>query len=192
VNLSFIHLSFIPSRDHRDRMSAMAALPILSETLTLLAAALLILAAGCDILTRLIPNAIPAALALLGLALRLLDGSWPWALLAGVIVFGLCLLCWLRGWMGGGDVKLLGACALLVPPLSVFPMITAVGMAGGVLAFLYLAARRVVPRPVPLMAGLRPHGFLGRALRAERWRLSRGVALPYAVAIAIGSLASFP
>jgi Flp pilus assembly protein protease CpaA len=71
-------------------------------------------------------------------------------------------------------------------------MITAVGMAGGVLAFLYLAARRVVPRPVPLMAGLRPHGFLGRALRAERWRLSRGVALPYAVAIAIGSLASFP
>jgi prepilin peptidase CpaA len=110
----------------------------------------------------------------------------------GGIVFGLCLLCWLRGWMGGGDVKLLGACALLVPPLSVFPMITTVGMAGGVLAFLYLAARRVVPRPVPLPSGLRPNGFLGRALRAERWRLSRGVALPYAVAIAIGSLASFP
>ena len=44
----------------------------------------------------------------------------------------------------------------------------------------------------PLPSGLRPNGFLGRALRAERWRLSRGVALPYAVAIAIGSLASFP
>ena len=170
----------------------MAALPILSDTLTLLAAALLILAAGCDILTRLIPNAIPAALAVLGLGLRLIDGSWPWALLAGGIVFGLCFLCWLRGWMGGGDVKLLGACALLVPPLSVFPMVTMVGIAGGVLAFLYLAARRLVPRPAPLPAALRPHGFLGRALRAERWRLSRGAALPYAVAIAIGSLTSFP
>ena len=170
----------------------MAALPILADTLTLLAAALLILAAGCDILTRLIPNAIPAALAVLGLALRLIDGSWPWALLAGGVVFGLCFLCWLRGWMGGGDVKLLGACALAVPPAAVFPMVTLVAIAGGALAFLYLAARRVVPRPAPLPAGLRPRGFLGRALRAERWRLSRGVALPYAVAIAIGSLASFP
>ena len=170
----------------------MAALPILSDALTLLAAALLILAAGCDILTRLIPNAIPAALAVLGLALRVIDGSWPWAVLAGGIVFGLCFLCWLRGWMGGGDVKLLGACAMLVPPLSVFPMITTVGIAGGVLAFIYLAARRLVPRPSPLPSAQRPQGFLARALRAERWRLSRGAALPYAVAIAIGSLAAFP
>jgi prepilin peptidase CpaA len=173
-------------------MSEMAALPIASDMLTLAAVALLVLAAFCDILTRLIPNAIPAALAVLGLALRLIDGSWPWALLAGGVVFSLCFLCWMRGWMGGGDVKLLGACALLVPPASVFPMVTMVGIAGGVLALIYLTARRVVPRPSPLPAALRPQGFLGRALRAERWRLSRGAALPYAVAIAIGSLTAFP
>lgn len=170
----------------------MAALPIASDMLTLAAVSLLVLAALCDILTRLIPNAIPAALAVLGLALRLIDGSWPWALLAGGIVFGLCFLCWMRGWMGGGDVKLLGACALLVPPASVFPMVTMVGIAGGVLAIVYLTARRLVPRPLPLPAAQRPQGFLGRALRAERWRLSRGAALPYAVAIAIGSLTAFP
>jgi prepilin peptidase CpaA len=173
------------------------ALPIastafLSDMLMVLAAALLVLAACLDILTRLIPNAIPLALAALGLALRVVDGSWPWALLAGGIVFALALMCWLRGWMGGGDVKLLGACALLVPPASVFSMVTLVGMAGGALAFVYLAARHLVPRPTPLPAARRPHGFLGRALRAERWRLSRGAALPYAVAIAIGSLAAFP
>lgn len=170
----------------------MTALPMISDTLTIAAAGLLVLAACFDILTRLIPNSIPLALAALGLGLRLIDGSWPWALLAGGIVFAIALVCWLRGWMGGGDVKLLGACALLVPPLAVFPMITTIGIAGGVLAFIYLVARRVVPRPAPLPATLRPRGFLGRALRAERWRLSRGAALPYAVAIAIGSLTSFP
>ena len=171
-------------------MVSLAAL--LADTLMFLAAGLLVAAAGCDILTRLIPNSIPVALAVLGLTLRLVDGSWPWALLAAGIVFGVALLCWLRGWMGGGDVKLLGACALLVPPLAVFPMVTAVGMAGGVLAIIYLVARRFVPRPRPLPTAQRPHSFLGRALRAERWRLARGTALPYAVAIAIGSLSAFP
>jgi len=169
-----------------------ASTAFLSHVLMVIAAALLVLAACLDILTRLIPNSIPLALAVLGVALRVADGSWPWALLAAGIVFSLALLCWLRGWMGGGDVKLLGACALLVPPTSVFPMITLVGMAGGALAVVYLTARRLVPRPTPLPAAQRPHGFLGRALRAERWRLSRGTALPYAVAIAIGSLAAFP
>ena len=176
-------------------MSAVTALPITSvlpAALTLIAAALLIMAAGFDVLTRLIPNTIPLVLALSGLGMRVMDGSWPWALLAGGLVFGVALLCWLRGWMGGGDVKLLGACALLVPPLSVFPMLTAVGMAGGVLALIYITARRLVPRPAAIPPALRPQGFLARALRAERWRLSRGAALPYAVAIAIGSLTSFP
>jgi len=176
-------------------MSTVTALQfasVLSDTLTLLAATLLIVAAGFDVLTRLIPNAIPLMLAVLGLGLRLLDGSWPWALLAAGIVFTLVLLCWMRGWIGGGDVKLLAACALLVPPLSVFPMLTAIGMTGGLLALIYLAARRLVPRPAPIPAAQRPHSFIGRALRAERWRLARGTALPYAVAIAIGSLTSFP
>lgn len=179
----------------QDRITAVTMLPLaplLAEALMLLAAGLLIAAAVCDILTRLIPNSIPLALAVLGLTLRLADGSWPWALLAAGIVFGVALLCWWRGWMGGGDVKLLGACALLVPPLMVFPMVTAVGMAGGALAFIYILARRFLPRPLAVPAAQRPQSFLGRALRAERWRLARGTALPYAVAIAVGSLAAFP
>lgn len=173
-------------------MTAPSLAPLLADTLTLAAASLLLLAACADVLTRLIPNAIPVALAVLGFGLRLIDGSWPLALLAGGIVFAIAFACWLRGWMGGGDVKLLGACALLVPPASVIPMVTLIAIAGGVLAFVYLAASRLVPRPAPLPAAQRPRGFLGRALRAERWRLARGTALPYAVAIALGSLSSFP
>ena len=126
--------------------------------------------------------AIPASLAAIGLILRVIDGSWAWSLLAFAIVFAVTLGCWLRGWMGGGDVKLLAACALLVPPGAVFPMITMVGVAGGALAAIYLVARRIVPRPAPCAPGQRPKGFLA---------LSRGTALPYAVAIAIGGLMSF-
>ena len=160
--------------------------------LTLLAAGLLIVAAVCDLVSRTIPNSIPLGLAVLGVGLRALDGSLPWAALAAGIVFATMLLCWLRGWMGGGDVKLLGACALLVPPLSVFSMVTSVGLAGGALALVYLAARRVVPPPIAGSATDRPRHFLARVVRAERWRLARGAALPYAVAIAIGGLISFP
>ncbi len=160
--------------------------------LTVFAAVLLLTAAACDVLTRLIPNSIPIALAVVGLGLRGIDGSLPWSLLAGAILFTLALLLWMRGWMGGGDVKLLGACGLLVPPASVFPMVAMVGVAGGGLALVYLTARRVVSRPSPVTAAQRPRGFLARALRAERWRLARGTALPYAVAIAIGGLSYFP
>jgi prepilin peptidase CpaA len=173
-------------------VTALSFTPLLADALTIVAAALLLLAASTDVLTRLIPNSIPAALAVLGLGLRLIDGSWAFALLASGIVFAIALACWLRGWMGGGDVKLLGACALLVPPASVLPMVTMIAIAGGVLALVYLTASRLVPRPAPLPAALRPRGFLARALRAERWRLARGTALPYAVAIALGSLTSFP
>ncbi len=172
-------------------MTATSLASALPPVLMLLAAGLLIVAACCDVLTRLIPNAIPAALAVIGLLLRMLDGSWAWSLLAFAIVFAVTFGCWLRGWMGGGDVKLLAACALLVPPEAVFPMITMVGVAGGALAAIYLVARRIVPRPTPRAPGQRPKGFLARALRAEHWRLSRGTALPYAVAIAIGGLMSF-
>ena len=86
--------------------------------------------------------------------------------------------------MGGGDVKLLGAAALGMPASSVLTFIAAVAMAGGVLAVFYLLARRLMPfRP-----STRPKGMVARALRAERWRISRGGPLPYACAIAFGFL----
>lgn len=145
-----------------DSLMSLAAI-----ALTLLAAGLLIVAAVCDLVSRTIPNSIPLGLAVLGVGLRALDGSLPWAALAAGIVFATMLLCWLRGWMGGGDVKLLGACALLVPPLSVFSMVTSVGLAGGALALVYLAARRVVPPP-DCWLGNRPAAALPRTRRTRR------------------------
>jgi prepilin peptidase CpaA len=149
---------------------------------TLTAIGLLLAAAASDITSRLIPNAIPLALAAIGLAIRIADGGLLAGLAASSIVFAAAALCWRAGWLGGGDVKLLGAVALLVPPEDVVDLITTIAIAGSLLAALFLLARgrMKVPRA-------RAGGVLSRITRIERWRLRRGGPLPYAVAIACGT-----
>jgi prepilin peptidase CpaA len=136
---------------------------------------------------RTVPNGIALAIAAAGLvtqaALSLAGaGQLLISLPAALVVFVLAALLWRRGLMGGGDVKLFGASALLVPPMLVPSMIMAITMAGGVLALIYLVARRRLRRP----GHGKPDGLLARALRVEQWRLRRGGPLPYAVAIACG------
>ena len=96
-----------------------------------LAALALIAAALHDVVARTIPNAIPAFIALLGLALRAAEGDLAWGLLAFVLVFAVAAIAWRYHVMGGGDVKLLAACALLPPPGSVADMLVAIALAGG-------------------------------------------------------------
>jgi len=153
-------------------------------------AALLLGTAGiCDLATRTIPDRIPLALILLGVAAQLDAGRLGVALLVAFAVFGLAALAWRRGWMGGGDVKLLAACALFLPPARVPGMLLATALAGGVLAGIYLFLRRVVTSPPGARASRPPaRRFLARALRAERWRIARRGSLPYANAIAAGAL----
>jgi prepilin peptidase CpaA len=153
-------------------------------SLVLSAACLLLLVVGGlhDVVARTIPNSIAAGLAALGAAVRLLHGEMVVGLMVGLLVFGAAAACWRRGWMGGGDVKLLGAAAIALPPSSVPMFVAAVAMAGGLLAVLYLAARPFTPAPAPL----RPAGLLARAVRVECWRIGRRGPLPYACAIAAG------
>jgi prepilin peptidase CpaA len=134
---------------------------------------------------RTVPNWVSAALFCLGAALRLLDGSphgllWSLGISFAVLLF--TFMFWRFGWMGGGDVKLLTAAAMFVPPPLVPFLISGTALAGGALSILYLAASLLVKRP----RGARPQGFLGRVLRCEHWRLSRRGPLPYAAAIAAG------
>jgi prepilin peptidase CpaA len=152
--------------------------------LPIVCVALILAASLHDIVARTIPNSLALALAVAGIATGALNGYLFGSLLAAGAVFVLSALCWRRGWMGGGDVKLLGAAALGMPPGSVLTFVAAVAIAGGLLAIFYLVARRLVPAPAPL----RPDGLLARALRVERWRISRGGPLPYACAIAAGAL----
>jgi prepilin peptidase CpaA len=146
--------------------------------------ALLLLAGMHDIVARTVPNWLAAVLALLGIGLRAVGGTLVGGLCAGLIIFVLAAICWRRGWMGGGDVKLLAASAIVVPPPLVLTFITAVAFFGGGLAVIYLIAHRLVPPP----RTARPRSLLARVLRVERWRIHRGGPLPYACAIAAGGL----
>ena len=148
-----------------------------------------------DVIGRFIPNWQAASLAVCGIGLQAANGRLFGAVLSGGAVFLLAFLCWRRGWMGGGDVKLLGAAATAVPLPLVPQFIAAVAIAGGMLALLYLVALRVVPAPGSALADVslsssvrREKRLFARVARIERWRIHRGCPLPYACAIAAGFL----
>ena len=115
-----------------------------------------------DVALRTIPNTVSIGLGLIGLALRLQDGWILTSLSAATAVFTLALLCWRRGWLGGGDVKLIAATTLIVPPLQVGSLLVLVAQCGGVLALIYLALSRVVRVAPAGQPGAGP-GFGGRA-----------------------------
>ena len=149
-----------------------------------LACVVLLFAALHDIGTRTIPNWVSVGIAALGIVVRACQHDLLPSFAAGILVFLAAAFAWRRGWMGGGDVKLLGACALLVAPRDVGGFVTLVALSGGCLALLYLVMARLVPAPRrPL-----PPTLFRRLLRAEQWRISHRHALPYGVAIVAGGL----
>jgi prepilin peptidase CpaA len=162
----------------------------IAATMTLASGGVLLLAAWHDIVSRTVPNWMPMAIAGCGIAAaaasdRLLISSG-----FGLTVFIVAAMCWRRGWMGGADVKLLGAIAIVLQPGVVSMFAIAMSLAGALHAVAYMVARRLVTPPPPLARHAAPSSrpLLSRALRAERWRISRGGPLPYACAIAFGFL----
>ena len=171
---------------------------LISVAAVIAGVAMLAMAALHDVMARTVPNELALAIAVAGLvsqgaavpaAASLQTGllAAGFAMLAAVLVFVAAAIMWRRGWMGGGDVKLLGASALLMPAALVPTMLMATSLSGGVLAIIYLATRRRLARPGPGRAG----SLLSRVLKVERWRLRRGGPLPYAVAIASGAFFVF-
>jgi prepilin peptidase CpaA len=152
--------------------------------LSLICIVIIITASLNDIVTRMIPNGLAAALAIAGIAMSAIGGHLIGSVLAAGEVFIVSACCWRRGWMGGGDVKLFGAAALGMPASSVLTFITAVAIAGGALALFYLVARRLISSST----SARPDSLFGRVVRVERWRIRRAGPLPYACAIAAGVL----
>ncbi len=160
-------------------------LSLITTSLTAGGMALLLAAGAEDIATRLVSNRLSLALALCGVGLRSREGALWIAVPAALAVFVAAAFCWRRGWLGGGDVKLLGAAALFVPPARIPALLLATSLAGGALALLYLALAALPPPTAPLGAKAKP---IPRLLRIERWRIRRHGPLPYASAIAAGAV----
>jgi prepilin peptidase CpaA len=161
-------------------------LAALSVVLTCCTVLLLIWAALHDLAARTVPNMLPAALLAIGICVRMIDHSLLPGLIVAASAFSVLFVIWLMGAIGGGDVKLRSASVLLIPPhwQAEFSCFMRILLAGGILALIYLSLRTVVSRPAVARSG----GLATRVMRAEAWRISRKAPLPYAFAIAGGTI----
>ena len=99
-----------------------------------------------DIIERRIPNSLSAGLAAVAVANAMLMSSYP-GVKESIIVFIVGALLFLGGVLGGGDVKMMTASALMLPgQLAELCLITA--LAGGALA-LFALGRSVFTRRFP-------------------------------------------
>jgi prepilin peptidase CpaA len=155
------------------------------STASFLEILLLLHVATTDVATRLIRNEVCLALALLGILSQIASPMQVMqSLVAAAILLLLLLAVFTRGWMGGGDVKLLVALAVGLPLTGVVQLLTVTALAGGVLAALHLIMR-ALPSPRLAPAG---SSVLRRVYAVERWRHLRHAPLPYGVAIACGGI----
>jgi prepilin peptidase CpaA len=154
-------------------------MPLISNAPDLLAVALaasaLVAAARADLTSYQIPNRYALAIALAFFFIAV-DGGWHAAFLglaAGAVTFGLGTVLFAKGWLGGGDVKLISAVALWVAPPLLAPFALITSLAGAILSIAMLTPlRRCLPAPP---ADLAPETGLRQPI-------------PYGVAIAAGGL----
>jgi prepilin peptidase CpaA len=150
----------------------------MTKDLILLAVSLVLLAAAIEDIAKLrISNILP--LLVIGLFV-------PWLIMAGwendvwqngtlfLTVFALGSALFAMRWMGGGDVKLMAACALWFDWSAALPWFVYVTVGGGVLALLIMIGRRMVPRVVRDGSSLAIFAANGP--------------IPYGVAIALGTI----
>jgi prepilin peptidase CpaA len=112
----------------------------------LVAAWLFALVAYGDLKARRIPNELCLAVAALGLGRMVVSAELlaaGWTIAAALGVFAVAFLLFARGYLGGGDAKLVTASILLVGYDGILEFIVAMAMLGGVLSLLVLAEDRV-------------------------------------------------
>ena len=131
-------------------------------------ALMLAVAAVGDLRSREIPNWLNGAIALLAIPFWWSVGLSPWPdmaiqLAVAIGVFVLFALLFGLGFMGGGDVKMIGALALWLPAGAVLNLLIVMSIAGGLLT-------------------------LAMLIRSRLRKAEGQIEVPYGVAIAFGGL----
>lgn len=161
-----------------------------------IAVAALLFAACTDVIGRTIPNRAVIVVALAGIASRAGDGvtALLLAMVIAVAIFAGMLLLFQLQIVGGGDVKLLAAASLLSSPPAVPGQMLLIALAGGILALLWIIDRRL--RGVTAIPA-DPYAAATGSFADQRPEAApapgtglRDPALPYGVAICLGTLAS--
>lgn len=138
-----------------------------------------LLAATSDAATMRIPNALILCL-LGGFALSAALSQPDWTELAARTAVGLLILAggvilFARGWMGGGDVKLLAVSGLWLGPVATPAFLILTALLGGLLTLVVVACHATGARHI---AGLRIAALRGPVPR-----------VPYGIAIAMAAIA---
>lgn len=138
-----------------------------------------IYAAASDAVTLRIPNALILYF-LVGYATTVALTGPVWADVAASVAVAIAFLAggaflFARGWMGGGDAKLLAVSALWLGPAATPAFVLLTAMAGGLLSLVLITCR-----------ALGPHRFTATSIAALRAPMDR---VPYGIAIAAGAIA---
>lgn len=146
--------------------------------------ALMAFAASSDLLTMTISNRVSLALAAGFIALALLTGMPPAAIgmhmLAGFVVLAVGFVFFWRGWIGGGDAKLVAATAMWFGFDHLLMYLTYASLFGGALTIFLIQFRKF-----PLPALLTGQGWLLRLHQP-------GGDVPYGIALAAAALIVYP
>lgn len=155
-----------------------------ADPLVLLVPAVMAFAAAMDLFTLTIPNRAPLVL-VAGFACLAPFAGLGWIEIgyhAGVSLAALAagVLCFTRGWIGGGDAKLFAAAALWFGPAHVLQYLLVASIVGGALTLFVLVGRRM-----PLPGGLARQAWLARLHDADE-------GVPYGIALAGAALIVYP
>jgi prepilin peptidase CpaA len=153
--------------------------------------AVLTIAVYTDLRWRLIKNVLTVPTMILGLLLHFLIGGWS-GLIFGVlglaVGFGLMMIPFAFGQMGGGDVKLMTALGSLLGAYAILNVFLYTTLAGGLLA-LGFAARHKESFNTLRRAGQLAKGLF--SFHTDKNRTSeddKPITMPYGLAIAAGTL----
>jgi prepilin peptidase CpaA len=149
---------------------------------------LLAVVAYSDLRRRRIPNELCLGIAVLGLVRIALAGdalAAAYSLATAMSVFSVAILLFRRGAIGGGDVKLATAMALLLDHHEVFGFLVLMSVCGGVLALAILAREMVRHRVVRVWRPRGPPRIAEGATPPSRPTVPYGVAIAAAGAITL-------
>lgn len=153
--------------------------------------ALMLAAAWTDVRSRRIPNVLTLSGFGAAIALRLMAG--PGAGIDGVtgaiLAFVLCLPFFVLGVLGGGDAKLLMALGAFTGPRDLLLAMLLIASIGGIIGAVD-AARKGILLPVLYNCGeiIKHWATFGRRGANRSLATTGALAVPYGVAIALGSL----
>ena len=138
-----------------------------------------------DLRARRISNRLTLATALTGVVMNALIGGWvglTTSALGCLVGFAVLLAPYLAGGIGAGDLKLLAAIGAVKGSQFILRATLYTGIAGGVLALIYLAYVVCTRVAAPLFRRA------GQRAPSQGVRSASHAAIPYAPAIAIGAM----